>query len=229
MGIKSRYREKFAEEIPAIPPSVTTEPAADAVTAAINDAAKADEASLRLRQQLADLQRSEQLQQRAAMQQRPMTHNEKLESWRVAGMSDGDCRFLAENPQMVEHDRLTAVAANQAAQEGHQRDSDSHRQRTRELFDQHLRQMHAQAPTPEFFQPKPPPEPSPEPERAAIYSAPVSREVPSGGYREPSPASIRLTIEQREVARLAGISEVEYARQFAKLSAYKRTRGVEHE
>jgi hypothetical protein len=213
MGIKSRYKQKLAEEIPASE-KIKVEPAAEnpAVVLATEEMAKADEATERLRKQLHDLRQAEAFQQRATMQQRPMNHTEKLAAWKAGGMSDGDHDFLATNPDMVEHDRITAAAAHQAAQEGHERNTDSHRQRTRELFDQHLRQTHAQAPTPEFFQPKPAPESAPESERAAIYSAPPSREVPSGGSRQPSPSSVRLTPEELQIAAASGISATQYAK-----------------
>jgi len=62
-----------------------------------------------------------------------------------------------------------------------------------------------------------PPEPQP-PSRGHYVSAPVSRDVPSG-YS--SPSRIRLTRDQCETARLAGISESEYAAQLIKLNEMK--------
>jgi hypothetical protein len=127
---------------------------------------------------------------------------------------------------------LAAFASHQAAHQGHQIGSPGHQQATREIFDQTLARMqeHASnAAESEPSVPRPPP-PPPAPERAAIYSAPVSREVANGsGRREPSPGSVRLSFEQRQAAAAAGISEVEYARQLQKLPAYKKLRGVEHE
>jgi len=61
-----------------------------------------------------------------------------------------------------------------------------------------------------------PPEP-PEPKPARYVSAPVSRDPSYGG----SPNRIRLTGEQRELAKLAGISETEYANQLMKLNEMK--------
>jgi hypothetical protein len=53
--------------------------------------------------------------------------------------------------------------------------------------------------------------------RAVPVSAPVSREVPSagGGFRTPS--RITLTLEQREAAKMSGVSETEYAKQLLRL------------
>jgi hypothetical protein len=52
------------------------------------------------------------------------------------------------------------------------------------------------------------------------YSAPVSREVPSaGGFRQSG--RVTLTVEDREFARIAGVSDVEYAKQKARLLEMK--------
>jgi len=61
-----------------------------------------------------------------------------------------------------------------------------------------------------------------------MYSAPPSRES-GNGRRELSPSQVKLSLAQREAAMLAGISEVEYARNLQKLPEWKRQRGVESE
>jgi hypothetical protein len=76
-------------------------------------------------------------------------------------------------------------------------------------------QARAAQPTPAIFQPPPPPD------RAAIYSAPVSRRD-IGGVREPSPSSVRLSPEEKEIAAVSGLSQVEYARHKLRLEAEKR-------
>jgi hypothetical protein len=63
-----------------------------------------------------------------------------------------------------------------------------------------------------------PPPPPPRPERGPIVSAPVSRQVP--GTPQYS-NRITLSMEQKEFAKIAGISEVEYARQLMKLNQMK--------
>jgi hypothetical protein len=61
------------------------------------------------------------------------------------------------------------------------------------------------------------PPPAPERQRTNIVSAPVSREVPSAsGKRENGKTT--LSAEQSEYARIAGVSEAEYARQLARLN-----------
>lgn len=200
-----------------------------AVNVAVAEAVQADEAALALQRQIDALQQSEQLQRqhRATMAQQRPSHDQLLHHWRTQhGMSEADERFLRGNPAMIDHAQLTAIAANEAAQQGHQRDSDTHRQATKAIFDQHLARLQAQAPansapqpTAAFFQPPPPPAPK---DKAAMYSAPVSRgEV--GGYREPSPSQVRLTLEQKEIARASGISETAYARNLLRMEREKRS------
>jgi hypothetical protein len=53
------------------------------------------------------------------------------------------------------------------------------------------------------------------------YSAPVSREVPSAGSGTRPPGKITLTAQQKEFARISGISETEYARNLLKLNQMK--------
>src|SRR5262249_28709492 len=101
MGIKTRYREKSPEEIPASekikidgePATDAVEPPNPAVLLAIQEQGKADEATERLRKQLADIRQAEALQHRAMLEQRPMNHTEKLAAWKAQGMSDGDHDF----------------------------------------------------------------------------------------------------------------------------------------
>lgn len=65
-------------------------------------------------------------------------------------------------------------------------------------------------------------EPMPEP-RAVPYSAPVSRDPPSPSTgRRSSDTRVVLSAAEREHARLAGISEVEFARQKVRLGQMKQ-------
>ena len=247
MKIKTAYRtnsqaqfpaEKIAEEIP---PSekidINGEPATDAVvvhreddeppnvavTEAMANSAKADEATLRLQHQLAQLQHGEQLQRQAMMTpQQPMSRGQLLQAWKRGGMSEAEERFLAEHPAMIDHHQLTAVAAHQAVQQGHERGTDAHRQATKEIFDQHLARAQAAAnpapapqPTPEFFKPPPPPAP---PEASSMYSATVSRGEVGNYHREPSPSQVRLSPEEKQIAAISGITDLEYAKNKLRLA-----------
>jgi hypothetical protein len=244
MGTKTRYREpkELAEKIAeTIPPSgkidINSEPAADAVVVhhepgetVVDEALKPDEATVRLQKQIEDLKKSEELQRTARMMpQRPPSREEKLAAWRAQGMSAEDERTLSERPEMIDYPRLTAIAAHEAAQQ-HERGTDSHRQATRQIFDEHLARLQAQdtatataQPAPEFFRPPPTPLPA-EPSRASFVSAPVSREVPTGSGSR-SNRQIRLTAEEREAAKMAGITEVEYAKQKQKFTEARENEG----
>jgi len=65
-------------------------------------------------------------------------------------------------------------------------------------------------------------QPKPETEHAngAIISAPVSREIPSSGGKRYG-GSINLTPQQREAAKLAGVTEKVYAEQLQRLHEFK--------
>ena len=238
MKTKTAYREKIpAVETPAtnipeepIQPSESVhvefidkaDPDKGAVAAIDTAIPQPDEATLALQKQLADLKKSEALQrefaqrvaaQRAAqMAAQPTTREQKLEMWRQQGMSPADERLLIENPQMIDFHDLTAVAAAQAAEQGHERDSEGHRAATLEAFHRlqgQQAQEQAAQPTPAFFAPKPAPSPA-APGPASFVSAPVSRTVP--GYREPSPRSVRLSPEEQQIAAASGISDAAYAK-----------------
>lgn len=57
--------------------------------------------------------------------------------------------------------------------------------------------------------------------QASMVSAPVSREAPTGGRAETNPSKVKLTPAQKEAAAMAGITEVEYARQLLNLGKAK--------
>ena len=59
-----------------------------------------------------------------------------------------------------------------------------------------------------------------ESQRTSIVSAPVSREVPSGS-NQPRGGKITLTQDQRAAAKIAGISEADYAKQLQRLNELK--------
>ena len=95
----------------------------------IENISKPDDATLALQRQLADLRKSEELQRQHATQMmaaraQPPTREQKLAMWKQQGMSPADEQFLAENPQMIDLHDLTAVAAGEAAEQGHERDGE---------------------------------------------------------------------------------------------------------
>ena len=206
------------------------------VAHAIEAAATADDAALALKRQVEALRQSEELQRQHAAYmaaQRPPTREEKLALWKQqGGMHEAELKFLEANPELIDFPQLTAFAANEAAQQGHERGSEAHMEKTKAIFHEHLARMQEQAenpalqPTPEFFRPPPPP-PAPAPRSPAQYvSAPVSRDVP-GPDRERygNPSKVTLSVDELQIAKASGISPAEYARHKLRLEAEKRAGG----
>ncbi len=126
MAVKSAYRQKPAAKIPAEPSNIADikidgqEPEAsvgisaelpegpkptDAIVAAVEAAAAADESKYALLKQIEAIRQSEQAQRQAAMMaraHRPMTRDQKLDLWEQQGMPKEERRFFEENPQLVE-------------------------------------------------------------------------------------------------------------------------------
>src|SRR5207247_6415378 len=148
------------------------------------------------------------------------------------GMAETEYNFLVANPELIDAPNLTAYAANEAAQQGHERGSEAFLQATKQIFDKYEAELQAQAnaqqaepamqETPKFFAPVPP-----KPPRASSghYSAPVSREVPSAippseRYTE-DPRRVTLSVDDKAIAKASGISEIEYAKNKLKLQRMK--------
>ena len=199
----------------------------DAVAAAIEQAAKADESKTALLKQIEVLRQNEQLQrQQAAAMQRPMSREDKIALWQTQGLSDKEASFLREHPQMVDFPQVSSIAANEALAAGIEKDSDDYWKAIEKGFDAHMARLRAQAaaqPTPAFFAPPPAPKPPKPPSNSHIVSAPVSRELP-GAIRErnENPNLVRLSAEQLEIARNSGISAADYARGLLRLEREKR-------
>lgn len=58
-------------------------------------------------------------------------------------------------------------------------------------------------------------------QRASMMSAPVSREVPSGGGGQRPSTRITLTPAQKEAAKMSGLSEADYAKNLIKMNEMK--------
>jgi hypothetical protein len=254
MRVKSAYREKPEANIPADFPAVkiNTPPTATAavtsdnpeLAAAIAAAEKADEtaqpANLALLHQIEKLQAAEALQRQwheqrelerqqreaniAAM--KPPTIEQRMEWLKSIGVSPDDRKMILSEPQMLDHLDVVDYCAHQAIQAGHQRDTPAYRDAVRANFTKAMNHIQAQAQTaPEMFRPPPPPEREPRPEaRAALVSAPISRQTASsnGERYEPTPSRITLSADERAIADASGISHTEYARNKLKLQRLKR-------
>jgi hypothetical protein len=172
-----------------------------------------DEATLALQKQLAHLKQSEELQRNharyAAQQQMaapaptlPAEPEARIALWRQHGLTDDDASFLQANPELAAEPGLTRLASDEAALH-HERDTDAHRAATLEAFHR-LQGQQAQTRTATdpagFFEPPEPARSPAAPDRAALYSAPVSRTASPGSYREPSPRSVKLSPAEQQIA-----------------------------
>jgi hypothetical protein len=192
------------------------------------DAAKADllDPDLALKRQYEQIQRAQQIQQQHAQRLQPPQTREQWVAALMAqsGTTQAEAEFLLDHPQMMHSPKIMqrTMADIQAA--GVQRDdSPEYFQAVESTFNRHLKRKQQKAaakaaaePVPEYFQPTPAPPEQPEQAASSIYSAPVSRQAGGGNY-QPSPSSIRLSREEQEAARMAGISDTEYARNKLKM------------
>jgi hypothetical protein len=191
--------------------------------------AQEDEAAKALKSRLAEIEKSAELnrqyQQAQAAQIRPMSREQLLEQWRHDGVSEANLQFLQRHPEMIDGWQLTYYCANEATKKGHEPNTDNHRAETKRIFDRYLSEANktkqlAEEPTPEFFKPEAAPAPRRPPGKASIVSAPVSRDAAPGNYQsefEDNPRSVRLSPDQLEAARIAGVTPTEYARQLIRM------------
>lgn len=245
MKTKTAYRPKKPEDVISQPdrpvvaeniepqsepkPAPPVEEKSEAETYA-EETAKADASKAGIVRELEALQRAEQYnRQTAQAPQRPPSRDEILQQWRQHGMTAEDEAFLKQHPQLIDGYELTAYAANEAAKE-HKRGTAEHREATLKVFDETLARLQAQMaannqtpqPTPQFFEPPPQPRQAPRSAGPSSYvSAPVSRrDGPSGDYGADlptDPSKIRLSADQVEAARIAGVTPAEYARQLIRM------------
>jgi hypothetical protein len=198
----------------------------EATVAAIDRAIQPpDEATLALLKQLADLKKSEELQRQAAqMAQRAQPRN-RVEFLQSQGLTEAEARFFDGNESMMQNQQHAGEAAAETLAAGFERDSPAFFQAVEQNFAKRIEAMNqqpAEQPTPAFFQPPEAPQRSPAaPDSASIYSAPVSRQTPSAGTGQRPARTVRLTAEEQEYARVAGITDVEYAKQKQKLAQAK--------
>jgi hypothetical protein len=225
MRTKSHYR-KFRDggavtaDTPPVPPVAI-------IDIDRNDTAP-DEASSAFQAQIDALRRSEQIaKDRAAQKAAPppqLSRAESIQKWQQNGLSDSQAAFLNANPEMVDNPNMLEAATRQAHIAGHQVDSQEYFDSVKSYFHRHLNPPAAE---PEYqptnlSTPAAETEPLPSmPSRGSLYSAPVNRESASTGYSGDGPGSVRLTVAMKEAARIAGISEREYAEQVLRLREEK--------
>jgi hypothetical protein len=198
------------------------------------DAAKADllNPDLALKRQYEQIQQAQQLRQQQAQQlQAPHTREQWVAAlMQQSGTTKAEAEFLLDHPVMMYEPKAMQRTMADIHAAGVQRDdSPEYFRAVEETFQRHLERKQQKAaakaaakPPPEFFTPTAPPPEQPEQSASSIYSAPVSRQAGGGNY-QPSPSSIRLSREEQEAARMAGISDTEYARNKLKMLRMQQT------
>jgi hypothetical protein len=138
--------------------------------------------------------------------------------------------FLIANPGLALRPNVAAIASAMAHQAGHEINSQNHFNATKANFQSLMEQME-QAERPQQYasggrvpelhdKPHTParsylrePKPEQKPASRVLHSAPVSRSIPDGSYRPlKQRGKVHLTAEERQIARVSGISDEEYAR-----------------
>jgi hypothetical protein len=201
-----------------------------------------------LRQRLAELQHAEQVQQeRYRLQQEQISRQFQgdgqqqqptAQQQAIAKAQQEVNDWLAVPPGIVTDPQAIATSTR-LVQQGYQLASPAWRDAmerngfvSKDYSQQSAKPVVHQGPLATEEQPKPErleseEQPMEEPEHRAearYMSAPVSREggVSLSGERSLSASSVRLSPDERHIARTSGISEVEYARQKIKLEQMKR-------
>jgi hypothetical protein len=172
---------------------------------------EADDPSIALQKQIAALRASEEIQrQRAAAQS-------------VPPLSARQMAFVEANPDFMKNPEIAKEALMAAHRAGHEQDSQAFHAAVKKSFDEKMMMSHPDLSV-EIFPPERAPQlPMHDRDRMASYvSAPVSRESASNGYDYSDKGSrVKMTPQMKEAARIAGISEVEYAEQVLRLRQEK--------
>jgi hypothetical protein len=147
--------------------------------------------------------------------QQPIDQRElRLAQWRQQGLSREQESFLRSNPILIDRPEITAFAKAEAHRDGHGPDKPEHYEVVKRNFNRISEELEQRAaarakPEPEYSEPRSAPQRS---SPSVGYAAPVSREVPSGAYySERRSSRVTLSPQEKEIARLSGISEEEYA------------------
>jgi hypothetical protein len=199
---------------------------AEAVADAAREQAAAEASKSALMRQIEALHEAGEVQRQHAAhlaQVRPRSREDKLAYWQQAGMPEAELKFLAENPEMIDHDAIAAAAAQEAMAAGISRESPEFLPAVKEAFDKRFRHLQAAgaAQAPAFFRPEPP-KPGSIRDEGFIVSAPVSRDTLGGSRIETNPARVKLTPEEVAAAQAAGITLRTYAEGKLRLALEKK-------
>jgi hypothetical protein len=169
------------------------------------------------------------------------------ESERIQKQRNEVAAFLKANPAMIQHPEITGQAEIEAQKQGHQYRSPAFFKAVQDNFTDHLNQYREElsdgylekmaelgedvsdvSPVDRALEDARPSSLDYEPlssvpsNRSGMYSAPISREVPSGSYSD-RPGTVRMTPAMKEAARISGVSEREYAENVLRLREEKKS------
>jgi hypothetical protein len=235
MKVKTRYRpQQFKDGGAVLPEEIVTPDISLAVTPEVattdvldsrpgDDLASGDDATRVFQEQIDALRKSEDLvrqRQASPSQQQPLGNRAaRLQQWKQQGLTEDQAAFLQANPKMIDNPHITAMATAQADQEGFGPNSPEHFEVVRKHFNQISEQVErdlmttsqqraapVEEPMPEYSMPRQPSSPS------VGYSAPVTRDVPTGTYHgERRLSRVTLSAQEKEIARLSGLTLEQYA------------------
>lgn len=183
----------------------------------------ADDPSAALLKQIEALRQSEKTAKDRAAQiaesPSPQSHDQILEQWQRAGLSDAQARFLRANPSMIGLPSVLEAATAYAHHRGHAVDTPEYFEAVKSNFEKHINPpedtSEAEPVAVKVHKYGEPSEASPSRASASMFSAPVSRETQANGsynsYGD-RPGRVTLSVAQKEAARFAGVSEADYAK-----------------
>ena len=194
----------------------TDAPTEQSSTPSPEPVAPQDEAATALKRQVEALRQAGNMQQQAAIA--ALAAQERRQAW-LASNELAQKNYAALNH--IHNEALQSGLAdtspeyfsylnNRLASLQSQHPSNAGKQLVEEM-----QQRAAQDRTPE------PPQPKPMSLSAAHVSAPVSRDIPSGGNGQRRPGSVTLTPDQLDAARISGVSPADYAKQLLRLNEMK--------
>ncbi|HEY6258210.1 MAG TPA: hypothetical protein VIY51_20705 [Xanthobacteraceae bacterium] len=173
-----------------------------------------------LQQQIADLKRAEQalreqLARQAGARPEAMATPSAVDHIAAMPISAHKKAFLRANPEFLDPAKGLAFFHQQALSRGVADD-------TEEMNQAILRGVHGEAQRERINSALEPPPAPPRTDRSIPMSAPVSRTIPSVSTGRTAPTRVTLSPEQRESARISGISEFDYAKNLQRLEREKQ-------
>ena len=170
-----------------------------------------DDPTTALKGQIASLQRAEEQAYDPTARRRAQT----LAAWQAQGLKQEASDFFVKNPSMLDNPQRVGELASEAQQRGIVIDSPEFFQFVKANFHGEVSPEPSVTRTAPVTRPEPRPHSGQSNGRGSIVSAPPSKTIPLGyserGGFEFNPNRITLSAAEKEHARIAGVSELEFA------------------